>query len=345
MDFINFFREDAGEILGVHFDGEKIFIARLNDKIEVEEFCFEIADNQTPAVEQLAQKIKLICNKNLWHNPKISLVLREGTAATFESDFKNIPAAEIASAVKIWAVAHVGQDARYTFIKSDSEIWMEALPALIVEEYISAFDKNSLQLCNLTEFPTILSDDARPPTSYNRAVFAADILKNKKPPNILPEKNSAWNTKKIALVAAVAFLIVLVGISAKLGHNYFTAVNSLETAQNRLKSQADTNLLKSESDAATAQIKRFDSLISAQNINPKKFNALIKIGRIYDAEIIPNKIKATDETLEIEGVAESSDAVKIYLNRLKNIVSPKVKLKNSTEDDGQIIFSISIIFS
>lgn len=345
MDFINFFREDLSEILGVYYDGEKIFFARAADKLEIEEINFEPANNDTPATFQLAEKIKFFCNKNLWHNPKISLVLRDGAAATFQTDFKNIPAAEIENAVKIWATAHIDKEAWYTFIKSDSEIWMEALPASIAEEYLDAFAENSLQLCNLTEFPMILSDSDRPPTPYNRAIFAVDILKNKKPPNILPQEISTWNFKKIALTAAAVFFIVLTGFSAKLGHDYFTAVNRLETAQNRFSSDEDTFILKSDLDASTAQIKHFNGLISAQNVNPKNFNALLKIGKIYDEKIIPKKIKATGETLEIEGVAESPDAVKFYLSRLKNTVSPKVKLKNSTEDDGQIFFTIAIIFS
>ena len=344
MDFINFFREDLSEILGVYYDGEKIFFARLSDKIEMTEINFEIANDNAPATLQLSEKIKLICNQNLWHNPKISLILREGTAATFQSDFKNIPAAEIKNAVKIWATAHVGKEARYTYIKSGEEIWMEALPASIVEEYVEAFAENSLQLCNLTEFPMILSDTDRPPTPYNLAIFAADILKNKKPPNILPQKISTWNIKKISLTAAAVFLIVIAGISAKLGHDYFTAQNRLETAQNRFTANDDTFILKDTLDASTGKIKRFDGVISAQNVNPQNFNALLKIGKLSGGKIILDKIKANGETVELEGVAESPDAVKLYLNRLKNFVSPKVKLKNSTEEDGQFVFSIGITF-
>lgn len=342
MDFINFFREDFSEILGVYYDGEKIFLARFTDKIEMDELPFEIS-NDAPSTLQLAQKIKFLCNKNFWQNPKISLILREGTAATFQSDFKNIPAAEIENAVKIWATAHVGKEARYTFIKADNEIWMEALPASIVEEYVDAFAENFLTLCNLTEFPTIFSDADRPPTPYNLAIFAADILKNKKPPNILPEI-STWNFKKIALTAAAVFFIVLAGISAKTGHDFYTAENSLKTAQNRFTANDDTFILKSTLDASTAKIKQFDGVISAQNVNPEKFNALLKIGKLSDGKIFLDKIKANGETVELEGVAESPDAVKLYLNRLKNFISPKVKLKNSAEEDGQFIFSISITF-
>ena len=342
MNFFNFFREDSGEILGVYCDGEKLFLARLNDKLETTELEFQIANDDNSAVEQLAQKIKFFCNQNLLQNPKISLILRDGAAATFQTEFKNIPANEIEDAVKIWAVAHVGKEARYTSIKRGEEIWMEALPASIVEEYVSAFEKNSLQLCNLTEFPTILADADRPPTPYNRAIFAADILKNKKPPNVLYVEVSTQNTNKILLTAAAIFFIAVAGFSAKLSYDYFNAATRTETAQNRFNSQNDTFTLMQDFDAVKARLKRFDAAISNQNINNENLGALIKIGKLYDGKIILDKIKATGETVELEGVAESPDAVKLYLSRLKNFVSPKVKLKNSTEDDGQIIFSISI---
>lgn len=336
MDVINFFREDLSEVLGVYCDGEKIFLARQNETAEIN---FEIFNDDTPAIEQLAEKIKLHCNKNNWKVSKVGLILREGTATTFQTDFKNVPANEIESAVKIWAVAHVGKDARYTSINLDEEIWMEALPASIVEEYISAFEKNSLTLCALTENPNSEK------TSIERAILAADIVKNKKSPNILTEKISTWNIKKISLTAAGIFFIALIICSAKLSYDYFNAATRAETAQNRFNSQNDNFVLKQELDASTAKIKQFEGIISAQNINSKKFNALLKVGKIPDGKIILDKIKTTGETLEIEGVAESPDAVKLYLSRLKNFISPNVKLKNSTEDDGQIFFSISINFS
>ena len=336
MDVINFFREDLSEVLGVYCDGEKIFLARQNETAEIN---FEIFNDDTPAIEQLAEKIKIHCSKNNWKVSKIGLILRDGTATTFQTDFKNVPANEIESAVKIWAMAHVGKDARYTSINLGEEIWMEALPASIVEEYISAFEKNSLELCALTENPNSEK------TSIERAIFAADIVKNKQSPNILTEKISTWNIKKISLTVAGIFFIALIIFSAKLSYDYFTVATRAETAQNRFNVQNDNFILKQELDASTAKIKQFNAAISAQNINSKNFNALLKVGKIPDGKIILDKIKTTGETLEIEGVAESPDAVKLYLSRLKNLISPNVKLKNSTEDDGQIFFSISINFS
>ena len=54
-----FFREDLEEVVGAYFDGEKIFLARLTEKLET----FEIdADGAEP--EHLAKKISLTCTRN-----------------------------------------------------------------------------------------------------------------------------------------------------------------------------------------------------------------------------------------------------------------------------------------
>ena len=346
MNILNFFREDLSEILGVYYEDEKIFLARLADNIETAEINFEInLNDKTPFVEQLATKIKLECHKRGWQISKVAFTLRDGEATTFQTDFKNIPANEIANAVKIWAAANVGKDARYTSIKFNDEIWMEALNADIVEEYISAFEKNSMQLCALTAIPANSIDAERPLTPFNRAIFAADILRNNKTPNILSEKISAWNVKKISLTAAAIFFIALAGFSVKIFADYNSALKRAETAYTRFESFDDINNLKEDFDAATAKLAALNSIIAAQGINSKNFNALIKIGKIANGKVILSKIKASGKNLELEGVADSPDAVKIYLVKLKNSVSPKVKLKNSSENDGQIFFSIEIIFS
>jgi len=343
MNILNFFREDLSEVLGVYHDDEKIYLARLAEKIETAEINFEIdLNDKSTQIEQLATKIKNFCNLRSWKISKVALVLREGTAATLQTEFKNIPANEIANAVKIWAVATVGKNARYTSIKFDDEIWMEALNADIVEEYISAFEKNSLQLCALTDIPANLTDAERPLTPFNRAIFAADILRNKKPPNILAEKIFTWNIKKISLTVAAIFVIILAGISAHLAQDYFTAYTAFQRAQERLQADSDTFTLKENFDALISALKGLNEKIAAQNVSPQKFNALVKLGKIADGKIILSKVKASEENLELEGVAESPDAVKNYLNRLKVAISPKVKLKNSSENDGQLFFTISI---
>ena len=57
----NFFREDVDEVVGAYFDGEKIFLVRLTEKLET----FEVdADGAEPA--HFAEKISLACTQKGW---------------------------------------------------------------------------------------------------------------------------------------------------------------------------------------------------------------------------------------------------------------------------------------
>lgn len=334
MGFLNFFRNDFSKILGVYFDGDKIFLAYLAGEIEFDEINF------TGDTNQLAEKIAARCAKNGWENPKVALVLREGTAVTFQAEFKSVPANEIEDAVKIWAVAHVGREARYSSIKLGDEIWMEALPETIVEEYVDAFEKNSLQLCALTEIP---DNSNRQLTPFNRAESAAEIALNNAAPNILAGKISHWNFKRIALAAAAVFLLVISLASAKLAQEYYTASKNLAAAQEKFSALSETSELKETIDADAAEMRQLNDLISAQNITQDKFNALIRIGRLADGKIWLDKIKTSGDTLELTGVADTPDAVKNYLSRLKSFAQ-NVKLENSASNDGQIDFLIRVTF-
>lgn len=341
MWLIDFFRADFSRILGVHFDDDKIFLAYNADQFDFAEINFEPdASSAASNTEQLAEKIAAACKKRGWHNPKIALSLREGTAATFSSEFKNIPANEINDAVKIWALAHVGKDARFTSIRLDDEIWMEALPAAIVDEYAAAFDKFSLELCALTEIP---ATSPRKLTPFNRAQAAAEIVINNAAPNILAEKIARWNFKKIALTAAAIFIIALASVSAKLAHEYFAAAGNLAVNQQNLTAKTKLAALKENYDDDVAEMRRLNDLCAEKNVTPEKLNALIFIGQIADGTIWLDKIKASGDTLELAGSADSPDAVKNYLRRLKKF-APNVKLENSAANDGQIDFSIRLTF-
>lgn len=335
MNFLNLFRNDFSKILGIYFDGDKIFLAYLADEIEFSEFSFDGI-----STEQLAEKIAAICAKNDWQNPKIAIALREGTAVTFQTEFKSVPDNEIEDAVKIWAIAHVGRDARYNSVKLGDEIWMEALPENIVEEYTSAFEKNSLQLCALTEIP---DNPERQLTPFNRAESAAEIALNDAAPNILAGKISHWNFKRIALAAAAVFLLAISLTSAKLAQEYYTESKNLAAAQENLSALEELAALKENIDADAAEMRQLNELIAAQNVTADKFNALVRIGRLADGKIWLDKIKTSGGTLELEGVADTPDAVKNYLSRLKSFAQ-NVKLENSAVNDGQIDFLIRITF-
>ena len=334
MSILNFFRNDFSKILGIYFDGDKIFLAYLADEIEFSEFNFDGDTNQ------LAEKIAYLCAKNGWENPKIALALREGTAATFQTEFKSVPENEIESAVKIWATANVGRDARCSSVKFGDEIWMEAVPENIVEEYAAAFEKKFLPLCTLTEIP---DNPQRPLTPFNRAESAAEIALNNAAPNVLAGKISHWNFKRIALAAAAVFLLAVSLVSARLGYEYYAASKNLAVAQENLKELGELAAFKGIIEANAAEMHRLNDLISAQNITADKFNALIRIGRLIDGKIWLDKIKTSGDTLELTGTADMPDALKNYLSRLKSFAQ-NVKLENSASNDGQIDFLIRVTF-
>ncbi len=332
MWLIDFFREDFSNVLGIYFDGDKIFLAHLAEKIETAEIEFA---EQSPA--QLAEKVAEICAERGWKNFKIGVALRDGVATTFQTEFSSVPEKEIAEAVKIWAIAHVGKEARYTSIKFDDEIWMEALNESIVEEYVAAFKKFSLNLCALTEIP-------QPPAEpLERAKLVAQIVRENTAPNFLAKQISAWSFKKIALTTVATASIVLAGFSAELAYEYFAAESALQAARANLDAQNNLQILKENFDAISAEMKKLNELSAAQNSNAKKFNALIQIGRLADGKVYLDKIRASGESLELEGVADTPDAVKNYLSRLKKSMS-KVKLENSAANDGQINFLIRATF-
>ena len=143
----NFFLADSEEVVGIYYDGEKIFLARLTDKLETLEQNFEIdsAENIS-AIEQLAEKISVLCSQRGWKTSKTALCLQEGDTIIFQPDFNNIPAEKIDSAVKIWATAQVGENALYTSATIDGEFFTEAMAQKVAAEYFSAWEKNFVEV-------------------------------------------------------------------------------------------------------------------------------------------------------------------------------------------------------
>ncbi len=343
---VNFFREDLSEIVGVYHDGEKIFLARLADKLETAEVDFSFGfEKDLSAAEQLAKKVAEVFSERGWKFSRIGLCLREGEATTNQVELK-IPAEEIESAVKAWSVAHVGKDEVHASLKVGNEIWMESLPKTAVDEYVAAWRNNSMTLCALTAFPEILADDAENLTPVSRAIFVAKIIAGKKIPNLLLGQFDAWNWKKISAAAAAIFLFCVAVFSAKLGHDYFKASAQLETARESFAAHEEELALKEELDENIAAMKNLTELIASQADNSKKLNTLIKLGRIADGKIRLTKINASGDSMTLEGIAESSDAVQRYLRRLKSSVEMNARLERSTAtDDDEIIFSVKITLS
>ena len=173
----NFFREDTSEIIGAYFDGEKIFIARLTEKIETIELDADGAE-----LEQLAEKISLACTQRAWKISSVGLCLHEGEVVTYQTEVAKIPEKEIPSLVKSWSTAQPGNDKTFSFARVGEEIWMETLPRARVEEFAAAFKKFNLNLRGLSLMPTGLLDKISP---FDRAKFIAEVVRDKKKPEPL----------------------------------------------------------------------------------------------------------------------------------------------------------------
>ncbi len=326
------FRENAGEVLGVYFDGEKIFIARLTQKFETVEIDFDGSE-----IEKLAEKISQVCGQKNWKTTAVGLCLREEEAVTFQTETANVPEKEIPALVKSWAVAQAGADAKFSFIKVGEELWMETLPKSAVEETFSAFKKFNMNLCALSVMPADSLTKIHP---YDRTEFITEIIRNKTAPNLLATRGGLWNWQKISVAAAGIFLTALVIASIKLFIDYNSACEKLDAAKISVENLREDLALKKNLDEITAELHRRNEL-AVQVATSKNFNLLINLGKISDAEIHLTKIRVEENFLELEGTTEKSAALKNYLGRLKNSVAQSARLESSTErDDGKIIFVI-----
>lgn len=340
----NFFREDFREVLGIYHDDEKIFLARLTKKFETAEVNFEVdLNDKISPIEQLAEKVSVICAQRGWKTSKVGLCLREGDAITFRTNFENVPPAEIDSAVKTWATSQAGKNAPYAFTEIDGEIWAETLTKTVSEEYISAWKKNSLNLCALTVMPDFSEEESS--EGLDKAVFVAKIVAKKKSPNLLAEKIADWNVKKISLTAAAIFILILGGICGKIFYDYRAAENELDAAKKILTAESETLVLKKTLDTDVAEMKKINSLLFGKSENFSKLNVLIRLGKISGGAVRLKKINATENFVQLEGLAENPGAIEKYLSRLKNSLAANVKLENtSAAESGEINFTIRLIF-
>ena len=334
----NFFREDSGEIVGVHHDGEKIFLARITNKLETFETNFEIDfEKNISPVEQLAEKIFTICKERGWNSKKIALCLNEGDSVTFQPDFENIPQDKIESAVKIWAAAQCGENALYTSAKVCGEFWSEAMSQKSAEEYFSAFEKNSMTLCLMTSLTGIFSD---------KAAYVARLFAEKKSPNLITKKFPVWNWKKIS-VSVIGIFIFFAGIFfGKIFYDLNQARENLEIAKKNFESQSEILDAKKEIEKNISEMKILNDFLASQSENSSKLNILIKLGKVADEKIFLQKITLSGNVAEIEGEAEKADFIKNYLHKLKNATASEAKLESATAaDGGKINFVIRLTFN
>ena len=331
-----FFREDTGEVVSAYFDGEKIFVARLTKKFETVEL-----DAYEATIEQIAEKISLVCRRRGWKTSAVGFCLREDDAVTLKTEVDNIPEKEIPAMVKSWATAQAGADAMFSFVKVGEEIWMETLPRAKGKEICAAFKKFNLNLQALSVMP---ADKLRKIHPFERTEFISEVIRERKAPNLLAASSSVWSWKKISQVAAGIFLIGLLIGSTKLFIDYSAASNKLDAAKIAVDEMNEDVALKQKLDADIAELNRLHKLAAQVNA-PQNFNLLINLGKIADKNIRIKKIRLDGNSLELEGIATKPDAVKNYLARVKEFVIKSTRLESSFEnDDGEIIFTMRAAF-
>ena len=332
-----FFVEDMGEVIGAYFDGEKIFIARLTKKfetVEVEAYGLEI--------ERLAEKISDVCKEKAWKTSAVGFCLREEDAVTFQTEISNVPEKEIPALVKSWAVAQAGADAIFSFTKIGEELWMETLPKSKADEIFSAFKKFGLTLRGLSIIPADVLTKIHP---YERTEFIVEVVRNKSSPNLLTKRGLlatrgvSFDWLKISYVAAAIFIIGLIGSSTKLFLDYSEATDNLDAAKVSVESLSEEIALKKNLDENISALHRINEL-AAQVEPTKNFNRLLNLGRVADKNIRLTKIRVEENSLELEGSADDSAAIKNYLGKVKGSVANTARLESSTERDDEIFFVI-----
>lgn len=329
---VDFFREDLSEVVGAYFDGSKIFVVNLSENLQSVEVDADGSD-----VEHLAEKISIACNQNGWRNSAVGFCLRDDDVVTLQTEVDNIPAREIFSLVKIWAIAQAGDDAAFSFSKVGEQIWMETLPKKIVDEFSAAWKKFGMNLRGLSAMPVDLLTKFTP---IDRAKFIAEVVRDRKAPNVLAAR-SLFDWKKISATIAAIFFIALLISSMKIFFDSNAALTQLDAAKISVNELHDDISLKNSHDADIAELNRLNKICAAQGVNPAKFNLLINLGKVAGGGVHLTKIRADENFLELEGISTTPDAVKSYLSRVKGSVIQSARLESSVENkDGDIIFTI-----
>lgn len=340
---VDFFKEDFSEVIGAYYDGEKIFLARhLNGTKDFAEEIFS-PDKDISEIEQLAEKIFVMCSKRGWRTSKVGFCLREGTAITFQSPL-NVPIDEIDDAVKSWALAHVGKEVLFTSLKFDGEIWMEAIQESTVAEFVDAWQKNSMNLCALTAKPQFNDENLTPAESaeFNEsAEFVADIVANLKAPNLLKNRLNVLNYKKISAVIVAIFFCALLGFSAKLAAEYYKASAQFEAAQAEVALYQNDFATKDYFESQVVELLKINDFCAAQVSSPI-FPALVKLGTIADGKTSLNKLNFSHDSMEIEGTTDDPNEIESYTRRLKKFFARDIRTGNLSSNDTLTLFTLTL---
>ena len=184
------FKKKFEEVVGVYFDGEKIFCADLHliqsdnellNQWKVEDIVelvlinqlserskkilmeFNALDDDIPDQieegnlrEVIAQKVARICKDKNWNPNAVAFCLKVEDIVIDFNDFSNIPEDKISNAVH-YQIATTGNfeidNYLSAFMKLDNGIWMEGISKNESSKWVQAFKNIGLNLLALTAMP------------------------------------------------------------------------------------------------------------------------------------------------------------------------------------------------
>ncbi len=337
---IKFFRPDLNEVLGISFDGTKIYFTRIFES-ETENFEVDFEPDPLEKIsipEQLAEKITVVCAGRGWKTSATGFCLATNEVEIYQDELNTLPKNEISEAAKIWAKAQTGEGSYFDFIElpDSTEFWVEGAPKKLTEDYISAWQKNSMTLRVLTAMPEKIFDY----DSYASATFVAGIVKNQGSPNLLKSIDERWNFKKISAAVFAGFFVLNSVVLANFFNEHSETEDLLIESRENLNLKSEAIVAKKSVEKDISEMKRLYQISEKLPGDGANLNVLLKLGKIADGKTGLTKIEAGENFLRIEGLAENSEDVGNYLNRLKSEGFSDAKIETSTEnDDGEIIFA------
>ena len=386
--------------VGIYFNGSKIFCVNLNltsaeDNLskwkvvdtaeltliingqlsersrsilmEFDALDDDIPDEETPReklIELIAEKVSSLCT--YWQVNSVALCVDSDDVITTVEDLSGIPKDKIPNTVQYQIAVAGNLEANtylYSFLETDSGVWMEGILNTEALKYTQAFQERGLQLLALTAMPdevqTVESIDLTDIDidflEYGgmKAAFAAKSLVYRVNPNFLQNQTvdlEGWNYKGItAAVILITFLTM--AVIGCLDFWEYRQVNSeLEHERNRLALLESDRRKEEFINKDLAELKNRNQIIA--NLSENNFpwrSLLIHFGTVKIQGVWLTEIRSlTDRNIEVKGEAVSYEAAASYVKALENDsnVFKTVQLKHSEmKSEGQQLVQFVIELS
>ena len=380
--------------VGIYFDGSKVFCVSLNlisgedgqpakwkivDTAEMTPIIkgqlseksrailmqFDALDNdivdentsEEKLIELIAEKVASLC-KNNWQINSVALCIDTDNLIVTVEDLSNIPKEKISNNVQ-YQIAVAGNFEAdtylYSFMETNSGVWMEGIAKAEASKYIQAFQKNEMQLFALTAMPDEIDtvediDLTGVDTNFlesggMKAAFAARSLSFKTNPNFLQEQTVAlegWNYRRItAVIVLVTFLIMAV-IGILDFWEYRQAKADLEYERSQIKLLESDRRKEEFIEKDLSELKNRNQIIATLSENNFPWRGLlVHFGTIKIQGVWLKDVRSlNDKSIEIKGEAVNYEAIGNYVRALENDsdVFKTVHLKSSEmKSDGKLL--------